>query len=55
MEIEGLANIVTTPEDKVRARVDRYAKRRRKKPKHPPKARSVRAVSGGLPGLGKRR
>ena len=51
-----MANVVTTPEEAVqRARVTKYAKRRKPKLKHPPK----RAVSGPRPaafrGSGKRR
>jgi hypothetical protein len=50
-----MANIQTTETERVLARVARYRRRKPKKPKHPPKARSVRAISGGLPSLGKRR
>jgi hypothetical protein len=54
---EGLmANIISTPEEKVRARVSKYAKKaKRKQAKSAPKSKSIRAVSGGLPTLGKRR
>ena len=51
-----MANIKTTPEDIVRVRMKKYAKRsKRKLAKNAPKNQSIRAVSGGLPGLGKRR
>jgi hypothetical protein len=46
-----MANIKTTSEETVRARVKRYARKKRKWPK----LKSVRTVSGGLPSLGKRR
>jgi hypothetical protein len=46
-----MGNITTTPSDTVRARLKRYARRKRKQPK----SRSIRPVSGGLPSLGKRR
>jgi hypothetical protein len=51
-----MANIRMTPEEKVQARVSKYAKKaNRKKLKNSPKSKSIRAVSGGLPTLGKRR
>jgi hypothetical protein len=55
-----MGNIDTTPEDKVRARFAKYAKKanRNKKPKNSNKSKkapSVWTVSGGLPGLGKHR
>ncbi|MGE0522123.1 MAG: hypothetical protein AB7O60_03685 [Variibacter sp.] len=62
-----MANITTTPEEIARARlcaVEKKAQRRMRKgaAKQKPKRRpgkspkgSVRTVSGGLPGLGKRR
>jgi hypothetical protein len=51
-----MANIIITPEEKVRARVSKYAKKaKRKQAKSAPKSKSIRAVSGGLPTLGKRR
>ena len=49
-----MANIKVTPEEMVRARVRKYAKRaKRKQAKSNVKGRSIRAVSGGLPTLGK--
>jgi hypothetical protein len=51
-----MANINTTPEEAVRARVRKYAKKaKRKQAKSGPKSQSIRAISGGLPSLGKRR
>jgi hypothetical protein len=49
-----VGNIKETPEEKVRARFLKYAKKsnRKKKPKNVPKSHSVRAASGGLPSLG---
>jgi hypothetical protein len=48
-----LANIKTTPEEIARAKFLKYAKKKKRK-KALPKGKSVRAISGGLPGLGKR-
>jgi len=58
-----MGNIETTPEDKVRARIAKYAKRtqgpllskRQRLKKKKKQAYSVRTISGGLPSLGKRR
>jgi hypothetical protein len=55
-----MGNFETTPEDKVRARIAKYAKNtnrdhRQKKMKKKKRAKSVWTVSGGLPSLGKRR
>jgi hypothetical protein len=51
-----MGNIVTTPEEKARAKYLRHVKRDRKKQrKYLPKSRSIRAVSGGLPSLGRHR
>jgi hypothetical protein len=58
-----MGNIDTTPEEKVRARVAKYARRaqgpllskKQKLKKKRKGAISVRAISGGLPSLGKRR
>jgi hypothetical protein len=55
-----MGNFETTPEDKVRARIAKYAKnanreRGQKKPKKKKRAKSIWTVSGGLPSLGKRR
>jgi hypothetical protein len=51
-----MGNIRTKSEEKARARYIRYAKKdKRKQRKYLPKSSSVRAVSGGLPTLGKRR
>ncbi len=49
-----MSNIRMTPEEKARARFLKYAKKA-KKLKNAPKSKSIRAVSGGLPTLGKRR
>jgi hypothetical protein len=57
----AMGNIETTPEDEVRARLAKYARKasRKKKPKKSKKkksaSKSVWTVSGGLPSLGKRR
>jgi hypothetical protein len=49
-----MGNIKTTPEELARAKYLRHVKKDKKKQrKYLPKNRSVRAVSGGLPGLGK--
>jgi hypothetical protein len=52
-----VGNIKETPEEKMRARFVKYAAKanRKKKSKNAPKNKSIRAVSGGLPSLGKRR
>jgi hypothetical protein len=56
-----MGNFETTPEDKVRARIAKYAKNanrehaQKKKSKKKKRAKSVWTVSGGLPSLGKRR
>jgi hypothetical protein len=51
-----VANIKTTPEEMVQARVRKYAKKaKRKQAKSAPKKQSIRAISGGLPSLGKHR
>jgi hypothetical protein len=56
-----MGNIETTPEDKVRARLAKYARKANcsKKSKKPKKSKtapkSVWTISGGLPTLGKRR
>jgi hypothetical protein len=55
-----MGNFETTPEDKVRARIAKYAKNAnrehvQKKSKKKKRAKSVWTVSGGLPSLGKRR
>jgi hypothetical protein len=51
-----MGNITTTPEEKARAKYLRHVKRdKRKQRKYLLKSHSVRAVTGGLPGLGKRR
>jgi hypothetical protein len=61
-EVLGLfvANIKITPEEEARAKAEarflKYAKKSiRKMRKNAPKSKSIRAVSGGLPTLGKRR
>lgn len=46
-----MTNIKTTAEEIARARFKRYARKRRKQPK----SSSIRAASGGLPSLGRRR
>jgi hypothetical protein len=51
-----VGNIETTPEEKARAQYLRHIKKDKKKQrKYLPKSRSIRAVSGGLPSLGKKR
>jgi hypothetical protein len=55
-----MGNFETTPEDKVRAKIAKYAKNAnrehaQKKTKKKKRAKSVWTVSGGLPSLGKRR
>ncbi len=51
-----MGNIRTTPEEEARARYLQHVKKDKKKQrKYLGKSRSVRAVSGGLPSLGKRR
>jgi hypothetical protein len=51
-----MGNITTTPEEKVRAQYRKHVKKDKKRQrKYIPKSRSVRATSGGLPSLGRRR
>ena len=50
-----MANIKTTPEEKARARFLKYAKNSARKLYNQVKNKSVRSVSGGLPGLGKKK
>jgi hypothetical protein len=49
-----MGNIKTTPEEIARARFKKLAKRSLRKQKKSQPNKSVRAVSGGLPSLGKR-
>ena len=52
----AMVNIKTTPEEIAAARYAKHVKKDKKKQrKYLPKSGSVRAVSGGLPTLGKRR
>jgi hypothetical protein len=49
-------NIKITPEETARAKFLKYVKKEKEKQReYLPKSKSVRAVSGGLPGLEKRR
>jgi hypothetical protein len=51
-----MGNVNTTPEEKAQAKYRRIVKKaNRKQAKQRAKSSSVRAVSGGLPSLGKRR
>jgi hypothetical protein len=51
-----MGNIVTTPEEKAQAKYRRIVKKaNRKARKKRAKSSSIRAVSGGLPSLGRRR
>ena len=51
-----MGNIKTTPEEVACAKFRKHVKRDKKKQsKYMPKSKSVRAVQGGLPSLGKKR
>jgi hypothetical protein len=51
-----MGNVKTTPEEIARAKFLKHVKRDKKKQrKYMPKSKSIRAVSGGLPELGKKR
>lgn len=50
-----MANIKTTPEEIAKARLLKYAKKSARKIAKQTKNKSVMAVSGGLPSLGKRK
>ncbi len=50
-----MANIKTTPEEKARAKFLKYAKGKGKRAYSQSGGKSLRAVSGGLPSLGKKK